>query len=765
MTKRIVSALVSALILFCLCSSSLYVFARDITDNKEDASEIFEDALGFSCRYNAEEKKITVEGTMNYEAFAKHKESKLIIYAIPPGASESDVAANPDAKILAETDASIRFGFSFNLNNTLDRFSRYAIFLRSPEGVLTLGTEAQYPEVAYVKGDMDSQSCFKGIFGYPTAKYSELNAGTAILPVYLDELFTDISAGYIHQVDDEQFFFAKNYIDRLDASVNSLSASGAKVYLQFLLKSNGTFTIQKTETTSYYLPDVYDSTALKLINAATEFLTARYKETRGGNISGIVVGKGWDDYYTNNYSNLTDLEKYAQKCAFYAMVVANSARSISPNLDIVLPFTGNNFKDDSSFAGEEGRSFATKKLIEFIMAYFDDSFESGMPCSLLIESEEVPLGISNESLEDGIDVEAHQPFDALCAGSQRKLVDFLKVLSGKYKSVPQSFIFVWRPPSSLRGNALTAAYAYSYYSLLKDNAVASFVIDLSDFDKGRIKDISRIIKYIDTPRSGEITQSLLKYFGRASWSEVVGGEVPSVGGGKQILSISAMQSLPENCKGSFGYFSFSDYSAIEGWYKGIGCTGLKMDYASSEKRALKADLTTADGASAEVIYEYEYYENIEFTPYLAFDLQVSDGAEDSIYEISFMFENSDMRLESSYAVRGNEKCRVVLDLSQSREFKLLENMRISVRQIYGDASNSTLWLHGISGYSTEYEEERLEELILNERNKIKNIDEESSEAAGIEQTAIAIGIVVVLGALGIGIFIAFRKDTKSNKND
>ncbi len=764
MIKRIVSALTSILILFCLCSSSLHVFAQDTTADKE-AAEIFEEALRFSCGYNAQDKKITVEGTMHYEAFAKHKESKLVIYAIPPGASEYDVARDPNSEILAETDASIRFGFTFDLKNTLDRFSRYAIFLRSAEGELTLGTEAQYPEVAYIKDDTGAGSGFKGIMGSPTAQYSELNAGTAILPVYLDELFTDISVGYIHQVDDEQFFFAKNYIDRLDAKVNSLSVSGAKVYLQFLLKSNGTFAVEETEGADCYLPDVYDTDTLRLINAATEFLTARYNSTRGGNICGIVVGKGWDSYGINNYSNETDVEKYAQKCAFYAMVVANSARSIDPSFEVVLPFTGENFSPDPSFVGEEGRSYALKGLMENIMSYFEDSFESGINCSVFVETDAVPLGISNETIEGGIDTEAAETSAKLCAGAHREFLDFLNDLSSKYKSVPKDIMFVWCPTLSLSGNALTAAYVYSYYSLLKDSAVSSFVIDLSAYGEGGLKDIFRLIKYIDTPQGKEITDSLLKYFGKDSWSEVVGGEAPAVSSGKQILSISAIPSLPEDCKGSFDYFGFYDSASIDGWYKGIGCTNLKIDYASSEKKALKAELATSDGTSAEIMYEYEYYENIEFTPFLSFEILVADASEDSLYEISFMLEDSDIRLESFYVITGNEKNQVVLDFSSNRDFKLLKNMRISVRRIHGEASNSTLWLHGISGHSQEYEEEKLEELIHNERNKVKNISEQSTETADIGQTAIAMGIIVVLGALGIGIFIAFRKDTKNNKND
>ena len=764
--KRALSVFVVIFILFFASYPSLSLSAEAISGNNKEAEKSVEDALQFSCAYSAHEKKVTVEGTMYYDAFAHHKDSKLVIYAVPPGMSEHDVASDPDSKALAQTEVSIHFGFTFNINDMVDRYSRYAIFLRSSEGELTLGTQAQYPEIKTTTANRQSyKEYFKGIYGCSTAEYSDLDAGTSIIPVYLDELFTDTSARYIYQSGSEQLFFAKNYIDRLDSKVNSLSVSGARVYLQFLLKRDGVFSVEEKDGVEYYLPEVYNKTDLMLVHYATEFLVSRYNQTRGGNIYGIVVGKGWDNYGVYNCDKATTLENYASKCAFYSFVVANSARSINPSIDIVLPFTGDNLKADKDYWGKEGSSFSTKLLIEALMVYFENSLESGLDFSFLIETSEIPFGISNENIEEGVDYEFSEYSSELYAGSQESFADFLNELSSKHRKISKNFMFLWRVPEGLSGNALAAAYTYSYYCLLKDSSVTSFIVDIDDKSTEKIDSVSRIIKLIDTKKGTDVTQSLLRYFNKKDWGFVLGEKMPDGSEKKSVYSVVSVPTLPEGIKGSFKYFDFSDSSMIYGWYKGVGCGKLKIDYENSQTKALKAELLFSDGEYSEVIYDYEYYENFEYTPYLKFELQISDSAEDSLYEVSFLCENPDQRFESSYVVSGNNINDIVLDLSQIYDFRYIEDIKISVRRLNGDIAPCTLWLYSVSGHSTAYDSPKLEELISIERDKIKEITKEDDNDTNIEQTAVAIGIIVVLGALGISAFIAFRKDPKANKND
>ena len=119
---------------------------ESINDSVNAESEV-EDILYFSCVYDAENKTVNVSGTMKHDAFAEHNNSSLEIFLIPPGKTEYEVANDPTVEPIAQTSVSIKFGFNFKATRLVDRYSRYAIFLKSPEGERILATEAQYAEV------------------------------------------------------------------------------------------------------------------------------------------------------------------------------------------------------------------------------------------------------------------------------------------------------------------------------------------------------------------------------------------------------------------------------------------------------------------------------------------------------------------------------------------------------------------------------------------------------------------------------------------
>lgn len=769
--KRFVSMLLIIIMAFFSSFSTFLTFAEESetsanpADSEEAKDETVEDLLSFSCVYDAESNKISINGAMQYEALAEHKKSKLLIYSVPPGASEYEVAKKE--KPITETAVSIRFDLTFSQKDFLGRYSKYAIFLRTADGKLILGTEAQYPEVAStIKKDSD-KTYFKGLVGAENSYYSGIDAGTVILPVYLEDLFTETSAGYVYHLDEGQFFFSKNYIDKLDSIINSFSVSGAKVYLQYLLREGSSFGVKNAEKAKYYMPNVYNEDTLLRIHSLTDFLVSRYSESLGGCISGIVVGHSWDSFEQNNNCSSYDFEVYAKKCADYTIVVANAARSVNSSIDIVLPFSAENFKASADFSGVEKKTFSTKSLIESVMYYLDNSFESGIACSLLLQSNEVPFGISNRNISDGVDLDFSDYREEIYAGNQAYFSSFLKEISNKYTSVPKDYIFRWSVPEELNGNALSCAYAYSYYALRNDKNVSAFVMDLSSGDVSRINEIYKIAKYIDTSESSAITKNLLGFFGKKSWSEIVDNAADSDSNAKYIYTATPIDGLPAEVKGSFKYFDFSDAFSNDGWYRGIGCQSLKLAYASSNQKALSAQFKLNNGSRSEIIYDYEKYENLTYTPYLKFDLQISDATFGSLYEVMVVFENKDARLETSSIVSSNKAAEIVIKLDHKDyvgKFDNIESLKISVRALNGEHENCALWLYGISGYSLKYSSDKLESFIEKERNKINNELSESSEDA-FDQTIIAIVLVLISGVLVIGIFILIRKDTRSNKNE
>ena len=738
-------------VVLCLPISATEALAEEETEEKI----IQNDVLSFSCTYDDVSKKVTVNGTINHDTFASHKESTLLIFLVPPGMSEYDVALADGAEPLAQTGASVNFGFSFKADGFVDRYSRYAIFLKSPDGELTLGTQAQYAEVLSDVTADSEKNHFKGLSSSFSFVAAEIDAGSVIVDVCPNRLFTDKTSGYIYQNDNTRLFFDKAYVDELDSKINSAAISGARIYLRFLFENGVYFSVADSTEGSYIIPNLYDSSTLLLVHSLTEFLIERYNTQENKAITGIIAGKAWDCYQEYNFYPDLTLESYAELCGFYATVLSNAARSIDSSIDIVLPFSTLNFNAGAEYA--ESGCYDTDALISLLLAYFDNSFVSGFECSFLLETQNVPFGITNDSLSNGIDTE--NAADELWAGNHQAFSAFLGETAQKYSSTPNSFIYLWIPPADLKGNALCSAYAYSYYALLGEATVSAFVTEFSDKsgNSNNLFDLSYVLKHIDTVNSFSATKDLLAFFGKANWSEIKG--ITAEASGKKFLySVSPSFSLPEGIKGKFLYCGFNDSLFTDGWYRGVGCELIKIDYGKEENKALKADMSFASSQRGELIYDYEYHENMAYTPYLSFSFKVEDTSEDSLYEIKLLCENPQTRIESSAVINGNEERTVILDLSNIAAFGTVGNIRISVRSLNSDVERCSLWLYEINGYSTKYTDEELNTLISNERNKIKNDSSVAEEIFSMRNIIFAVAIVLISALLLIGVLLGIRKE-------
>lgn len=769
--KRVLSVLLLIAVFIPIFSSLCCVSAQDVkaeeatagaqnsvnTDSKADV----EDILYFSCVYDAESKTVNVSGTMKHDAFAEHNNSSLEIFLIPPGKTEYEIANDPAIEPIAQTSVSIKFGFNFKATSLVDRYSRYAIFLKSPEGERILATEAQYAEVQSTFVPSESKKAFKGISGSGAAKASYVDADTAIIPVYIDMLFTKTSDGYIYQVDKEKLFFSHGYIDELDRKINSASISGSGIYLQLLLRNGSSLADECMTDAQYVLPHIYDETVLTHIHSAVEFLASRYSLLDSVKTFGFVVGKGWDDYKRYNYCEEVSFENYVELCGFYSIAVANAARGVNSGIDVVLPFTGDGLSDAAEGDTQKDR-FAVMPLLRSVIEYYEESFSMGITVSVLVDSKDTPLNITNQNLSQGIDVSGNDDSKDFVAGNQTDFSAWLKNLSANYSGTLGGYMFVWTPSSALSGNALTTAYAYSYYKLLTDSNVSSFCIHFDDDAENTLnfEDLAYIMKHIDTSRGILATNNLVSYFGKVSWSDILGAPISESKKAKLLYAVTPEFKLPSAIKGSFSYIDFSKSTVLDGWYKGSGCGNIKIEYSNQEQKALKTELAMTQGSLSELIYEYGYQENMLYTPYIEFAFEIND-TENSLYEVTVAIENAETRFESSCAVAGNTPTNLVLDMSEYAIFGPVKNIKIFVRSLDGNCDKCTLWLYEVTGHSLDYDTSEIEELVLKERERT-NYTKDNKTVISLKNILIAIGILVITGVFCAAIVVIFRRDNRSN---
>ena len=343
-----------------------------------------ENILSFSCLYNPQLKTVNIKGTMNYDAFASYGNSTILIYMIPAGKTENDVINDGSSVPISESPVSITFAFSFKISSIEERYCRYAVFLKSANGEYTLTTEAQYAETDAPFKLIDSKNDFKGLSGNYSSSISSVNSQSTIIPIYLDMIYTTASSGYMYQAEDYQISFNKSYINELDAQIRSLSYFGTTVYLQFLLRSGGVLSTNMTDGAEYALPNTFDKQTIVFLHALTNFLAARYSNGENGYISGIVLGKAWDNPSSYNSFKDINFEQYVLMCGNYAAIVSNAARDVNPNLNIVLSFDGNSFFANADEAVANIGKLSVKTLLSALMEYFDASSFSGLKCLILI---------------------------------------------------------------------------------------------------------------------------------------------------------------------------------------------------------------------------------------------------------------------------------------------------------------------------------------------------------------------------------------------
>ena len=586
-----------------------------------------------------------------------------------------------------------------------------------------------------------------------------------VIPVYLDSIFTDDSNGYVYQADDLQLLFNKAYIDELDAQIRSLSLFGTDVYLKFLLRSGSSLSVAMSDGAEYALPNVFDDKTVLAIHALTDFLASRYSGGDRGKISGVVLGKAWDNAPRYNAYNGVSFEQYVMLCGHYTAVVSNALRDVDPKLNVVIPVDGNGFFVEQDEVEITSGRLSAKALLSALMSYFDESTYSGLKCMLLVETDETPLEITSNDLSQGINLEKELDENKFYIGKQGVISEFLNELASKYKSASKTYSVSWSPQKQLRGNALCAAYAYAFYELLTDANVVFFNVEFSQKAENRegLNDLIFILKNIDSANSNQATRNVLAFFGKKTWNEVFEGRNLSLPSTKTRYTADILTKAPDNIKGEFYYFDFSKSFLPDGWVGGVGCSDLKIDRLSTGEKVLKSNFFVGNKDFCDLIYTYEYSENISHTPYIRFNLEIVSEQLSPLYEIKFLFNAENATFESHTVAKGNELQEIILDMTDVKDFSTLKSVRISVRCLDDTVDNCSLSIHNIVGCSTEYNDEQLRDLIAEDRDK-KNEDSNSEISLWVRIGVVA--VVVLLSALvGFILILILKKNSRAKRKE
>jgi hypothetical protein len=763
--KRILSffAVFVIIVGIMLSDLSFAVVAEDINDTTESSAEkndfdIRENkSVSFSCYFDPDNYSINHSGTVNHDALIKYRNYIIEIYAIPMGANAENIVFDPNVTAIAETPIAVRFQFSKKIESIVEKYYSYCVALRSQDGERILATDPRYAEVgSSFEFDKNFRSGYKGIESELISSASNAGAGRIVIPIFLNKLISEASSGYVYQTHAENIYFEKSYIEDLDARIRTATSSGAQTYLRILVDGvGGGISIryaEQSENVRYYMPDVYEEKTLTRVEAAVSFLIERYEDIQSGIVNGMIVGSRIDDI-NFNYIETENDTVYTDKYALYTLLVANSARQIRSDIDIVIPFSDINIFDGNT----------SDSAIERLLQKFDHSLSSGLNFSAMIEGSISPLELVDKKLS------VIDNNEKLYAKAIKSFDDYLNRLAGSFKSAPRSFSFAWLVPSELKANELSAAYTYSYFKLAECENLSSFIISFNDREEhgeySSFNTVKNIFEHIDTSERDSVISNMLAMFEEGTWQEILDGKEPESPVIRKNLTVPVLNSVPSGSKGQFTYFDFSTSVSLNNWYKGFSCGYLRLDHGS-QGAALRADMTASNiGEYSEFLCLYDYPENFKYTPYLAFRCKIeNDVANNSLFEIIISGGQGAERLTASKTVSSGEEAVIVMDISEYTN-GLTDSWKISVRSLDGKAEEFSLSIYDIVGYSMEYDSKTLASNIEAERLRIRNQSQISEDGSGASAVGIIIMIAVLVISLGIGIFVCIRPSDNENERE
>ena len=771
--KNFIALILSVILL--VSSGLISVFAEPLESNDITETVSYNqfgaNAVTLTCKYSGDSKNIEISGNVNYNILVEYGKYTLGILRISPQESVENAINAETPDIVAQMNIAAKFSFSISIENTIERFSKYAVILISPEGEISIASEPRC--ISVTSKYSNSKNYFKGIAPSETAEISisgDMGFGSVIIPVYYDKLINVSKNGYIYPHEDTHCFFDKSYIDDLDSKIRTYSVTGAKVYLQLLLPADSQNTEfiglggASADSYNYQMPNVYDEATLSKIYTYVKFLASRYNDRVDGQIGGFIVGNKIDMNRYNACGGLTT-ENYAERYAFYLSAVANTARVENSEIDVIIPFS--NIDSYGNSVEPQDGDFLPTELLNNICSKLDESFPEGFNFNIMVESNSSPITVSKSetSSKDVYVVSNDAKTAEISVNSLSKLNSFLSQLKRNYRSVPKNYIFYWNIPNKLKGNLLECTYVYSYYTLLTNGNVSSFIISFANSDDGELDSIGKTLNVIDTKNGKAQCDTLLPYFDAKSWSDIIANFNSNTA--TRIEYLSGNGNISAVSKGKFSYFDFST-GDISGWYGASYGKSLNADYGESGQRVLRQTVSRASGmAHSDLLCIYEYDESLIYTPSLNFKMGITDGeiSSGNVYEVTVTIGTGNSAVSKSQIVSSGNIFDMWLDVSDYGKDNKASYIKISTRSITGDSDEYSLWVYDVAGHSKLYDSKALDELISEERRNIRN---QSQNADGGNSDSIIYWIVfsIILFAIFIGgiLLVLFRRDEFKGQN-
>ncbi len=691
------------------------------------------------CEKDASGKNLLIEGNIFHNYLTSYDDHTLVCYMLSANESPKDILENGKEPV-GELKMSSRFAFEMKLN-TLGEYamvSKYVVASRSKDGDITplMAPFSTMSDFSVSEGTKGSAN-IKGI-EYDDISYSvDCGVGYAIVDVLLDKLVSRGHSGHLYSLNKEFIYFDADYVYSLDKKVKNLYASGCKVYLRLLISGDtekGLLPYAAKVATShalYLAVDIGNEDARRHFYGTVDFLSSRYSKISNGKISGLILGKSVDRPELYNGSAKDGLVEYSKMLAEAFEIMARCAAESLDKPEVILPISD----VKNGILG-----YDSEQLLMSFCRYIAEG--GGFDFSLMLEG-----------------TKAHNPMDVNDDyHSFRSFEKMMKNISFTTPNAPDSYIYLFSAEKGLSLSELSASYIYAYYNVMFSESASALVLSLNKNDGGEelIKALSYTIKYIDTEKNkdGELCNTALSSFGADSWEELIEGYDSSLITYRVFHEAESLSALPDNISGKYPLWDFSSAFGVQDWFGGIHCSSVYVDSTEAGDRALCAVMENR-GEDSDIVYNYEFYDDISIMPYIGFDVLIDDDC-GALYEISVLLGGDGHRIEADKVIKGGEGTEIIVDTRVHGEMRKLDYIRISIRPINGDDGNKyKLYLHSVNAYSDKMSDGELKGVVTRVRALARNASVPTvvqTVSAPKYEFIIAIVVIVVLGVAMVGFY-------------
>ncbi len=669
------------------------------------------------CYYDSTNGNVVISGRLRSESVVEFSGGSILLYRLS-SLYQTGSVVDGDAQLLQTLKVSNRFTFVVPAANFAAQNSRYALVLVDTNGNRTLMSEPCYPFYRTTAEQTPPPAQYKGMATADPADAMQAFAGAVIVDVYLDAL-TGIggSEDESFAVDEHYYTFDRAYVNRLEREITPFLQVGSEVYLRLLIGANEqgyalpyTTEPSKTSESSEYLAVRLETLDAQLAYGATlQYLLERLTDD-GGQIAGVILGRGIDDSLRYHYAGMIPLREYLQTVVAGVLQTQNALRAVCPAARLYLPVTDTEYPTYYTSYDLDG-VYATPMLMDGICRMLDDIGLGAFTVYPLLEMTHAPHRLSDALVEQGSDAVCEAISESLTTdGFENQLtVDELAAHTRPYDSAGDGIAVIWMPPTDCTGLTLSLSYIYLYYQLQEQN-VSTFFAAPTHADAS----LCELIAQIDTGSAVQTTSFATPYFPsklRDRWEGLSQNKQP------YLLYSAAMTADSRTIyTGRYSYWNFATAFGTLSWTPGFGCRSLVPDGGSRYGRALLAEMTV-DERGGSILYRFREPEDFSICDALALTLAVTDLQGNHVpAKLRLTLYGENERIEATCMLQTGELTTLTLSGLPMSAANSCHAISIALQPLVAEEEGSLrLYLLSIDGMSRLLDDDALQKSILTTR--------------------------------------------------